>query len=477
MKPRPSGDDATGSFRPTVAMCGRCKAGLARAARFCGFCGASVEGIAPDSAAAAAAGPVSARRLSSSVQGTGTFAALSGATTLIDARPPWQGDLRERPSEMLKPGTAVGEFRIECLLGMGAMGAVYGAVHPLIGRRVAVKVLRGDRMGNADATARFVQEAMAASRVHHPNVVDVFTFGELADGRAYFAMEWLEGQTLRARLGRSLSVVEVCHIGAQLVDALAALHAQGVVHRDLKPDNIILVEGTDGQGPLVKVLDLGLAKIVDGRRSREHLTLDGVVVGSAEYVSPEQAACHQVDARADVYSLGVVIFELLTRRRPFDAPTAADLIVEHIVQEPPAPSSFGARVPAELDALVLAMLAKEPGDRPLLPEVRQVLTPFSARLAVGTPVPGATSALPSVRSVVAAAAAADAGLKAATDLLPITLPAETTAQIPRRLAPTEPLFALPFARAVAPSSGAWRWILLGALSVAAGAAIAWWQYS
>jgi serine/threonine-protein kinase len=489
MKPRQPDSDLSGTVRPTMPMCSRCRAQIAPTAHFCGFCGTAV--LVPSF--------TPTRPVASPAEGSGMFGALaqpSPATapavslfslsgqapherTLVDQVPPWLDGKPRPPCEELTPGTTVGEFRIECLLGMGSMGAVYAAVHPVIGRKVAVKVLRPERVGNPEATERFVREAQAASRVRHPHVVDVHSFGALPDGRAFIVMERLEGQTLRARLGRPLSIAEACVIIEHVIDALEALHSQGVVHRDLKPDNIFLVAGPDG--PIAKVLDLGLAKLTDKRgRSPMRLTLEGFVVGSADYVAPEQAAGHNVDARADLYSLGVMLFELLTLRRPFLGSTATDLLVEHIVEDPPAPSCFVASLPRELDQLVLAMLSKEPSDRPTLLEVRTALTRWRQAPQAKTLSDASTVTVPFGRKAepLVPASARQSGSQPHITPLPLPLPSPVPTPPPhlRASPPQVPLFAERFEPLPPKRIGVWRWLVLGMIIGTACGLLLWWRW-
>jgi serine/threonine-protein kinase len=473
MKPRSPASDLSPPVRPTLPMCGHCKSSLAPTALYCGFCGEPVDvpSMQP-----------TVRVLDRHAAGTGQIGVVTVKPgerpermlerTLVDVHPPaFDPATTKKMIEELQPGTTVGEWRIERLLGMGSMGAVYGAVHPLIGRRVAVKVLRPERAGYPEATERFVREAQAASRVRHPHVVDVYSFGALPDGRAYIVMEWLDGQTLRARLGRPLSIAEACRILEHILDALSAIHEQGIVHRDLKPDNIFLVDGPDG--PVAKVLDLGLAKVTDKRgRSPMRLTLEGFVVGSADYVAPEQAAGHTVDARADLYSLGVTLFELLTLRRPFVGQTTTDLLVEHIVEEPPAPSTFVPSLPRELDQLVLKMLSKEPGDRPTLAEVRQVLRRWHSSPSSTTINESSQPRMPALPLPASPTPTS----------LPRPIAAPPSAMIPvARLTPrptptSGPLFAARFEPPPEKRIAVWRWLLLGLFIGAAAGALAWWRW-
>jgi serine/threonine-protein kinase len=306
----------------------------------------------------------------------------------------------------LTAGTMVGDYRIEGKLGGGGMGEVYGAVHPLIGKRTAIKVLRAELSVNREQVERFVREARAVNQIGHPNIVDVFTFGTLPDGRSYFAMEWLQGESLRARVkhGR-LTLAEIAAVVDGICAALDAAHDKGIVHRDLKPDNVFLV-AVRGAPSMVKLLDFGIAKLL-GDDEHGHQTRTGNLLGTPAYIAPEQARGEAIDQQVDVYSLGAMLFELLTGEVPFPARSAMDMISAHLNNPPPSPAARNAAVPAELDALVQRMMAKEAKDRPGLPEVRAVVARAASAPAARPATTGRRWLVPVVlASGVAAAAAA-----------------------------------------------------------------------
>jgi serine/threonine-protein kinase len=294
-----------------------------------------------------------------------------------------------RPSFMLDlvEGSPVGEYEIQTQIGEGAMGTVYSAVHPLIGKKVAIKVLKPELCANQGSIDRFVQEAQAINQIGHPNIVDVFMLSELPDGRAFFVMEWLQGEDLKARLARGpMTVADTCDILDGIARALDAAHAKGIVHRDLKPDNVFLHQVDNG--PLmVKLLDFGIAKLVRVTPGQEK-TQTGNMLGTPRYISPEQARGIQVDHRSDIYSLGVMAYEMLAGRPPFQGESAMDLVVKHL-GEPPPPLSQFTKVPKSLEQCVMRMLEKDPSRRPTLEEVRGILVDPSRRL---TPLPSRTSA-------------------------------------------------------------------------------------
>ncbi|HEY5951732.1 MAG TPA: serine/threonine-protein kinase [Kofleriaceae bacterium] len=273
----------------------------------------------------------------------------------------------------LAPGTMVGEYRVEGIVGEGGMGQVYGAVHPVIGKRAAIKVLLPEICRNRQMVERFVMEARAVNQIGHPNIVDVFAFGALPDGRQYMVMEWLRGLSLSDRLKRGVPTIpETCDILYGVAAALDAAHASGIIHRDLKPHNVFLVD-VRGAKPLVKLLDFGLVKLSDTEDPRMERTRAGALLGTPAYMSPEQALGRSIDTRSDNYALGVLAFEMLTGRLPFIEDTAMGLLVAHMQSPPSLPSSVAPGIPGELDRMVLALLAKDPAARPTLQQVMQVL--------------------------------------------------------------------------------------------------------
>jgi serine/threonine-protein kinase len=269
--------------------------------------------------------------------------------------------------QSLGVGAEIAGFVIDGVLGQGGMGVVYAATHPVIGKRAAIKVLRPELSRDARAVERFIGEARAVNQIGHPNIVDIFTFGQLPDGRSYYIMDLLVGETLRHRLARGpLHISEAASVIDETASALLAAHAKNIIHRDLKPDNVFMVT-IAGRWPEVKLLDWGLAKLGVLKPS----TLAGQVIGTPVYMSPEQARGSDVDHRTDIYALGVMSYELLSGAAPFKKSTSIDTLVSH--QEDPVPPLRVVGVPEQLAQLIEAMLAKEPDDRPTLQAIRAVL--------------------------------------------------------------------------------------------------------
>jgi serine/threonine protein kinase len=262
-------------------------------------------------------------------------------------------------------GTAVGEYRIVRLLGRGAFGTVYHATHLVIGKHVALKLLGAQFSDDHAMIARFVNEARAVNRIGHPNIVDIFGFGTLPDGRKYCVMELLRGQTLRERLQGPgpLARPEILEILRQMAAALAAAHDHGVVHRDVKPENVFLCSASPAAAPraTVKLLDFGIAQIADAQMQR---TGSNLVLGTPAYMSPEQCRGSGVDYRSDIYALGVVAYELITGKRPFAGDSPFQLASQHLSATPPHPSALRHDLPSAVDDVVQALLAKAPENRP-----------------------------------------------------------------------------------------------------------------
>ena len=263
----------------------------------------------------------------------------------------------------LKPGTVVGEYQIESKIGEGGFGTVYRAVHPLIGKTAAVKLLARQFSSNPTMVSRFVQEARAVNQIRHRNIIDIFSFGTLPDGRQYYIMELLEGTSLDAYLRREkrLPLDEAMPILRGVARALDAAHAKGIIHRDLKPENIFLLSDEDGRVES-KLLDFGLVKLLAD--TSNHKTKTGTPMGTPYYMSPEQCRGLDTDARTDVYSFGALVFEILTGEVPFHGQTTLDILFQHMTVLAPSASARCSDVPAALDSPIAKMLAKEPDDRP-----------------------------------------------------------------------------------------------------------------
>lgn len=292
----------------------------------------------------------------------------------------------EEEDDALSPGDEVGEYIVEAKLATGGMGTVYSARHPLIGKKAAIKVISRALTGNPGAVARFAQEARAVNQIGHPNIVDIFSFGQLPSGPHYFIMEWLQGENLGDLLERGpIDPVDALSLLEPICDALAAAHASNIVHRDLKPENIFIAAVRE-QRRLVKLLDFGIAKL-SATTSDSSPTRTGMVMGTPGYISPEQARGQHVDARTDIYALGVLMFQMFAGRLPFEGPSSMDIVSMHLHQDPPRISSVWPNVPPVLDDLVLRMMAKAADARPLLAEVRSVLAAQIAELSGLTSLP------------------------------------------------------------------------------------------
>ena len=266
-----------------------------------------------------------------------------------------------RDADPLVGQTIDGRYLVEGVLGEGGMGVVYQARHTGIDRKVALKVLRSEFANDREILERFVLEAKTASSLGNPHIVDILDFGRLTDGSTYFAMEHLDGISLTEAINQRLKPERIARLGIQVCDGLAAAHARNIVHRDLKPDNIFILN-RQGQD-FVKLLDFGIAKV--STDATQKLTRAGAVFGTPHYMSPEQAAGTTVDHRADIYALGVILYEMASGKLPFDSDNFMGILTQHMYK---APIPIRALVnnsdcPPGLEAIVQKCLEKLPGSR------------------------------------------------------------------------------------------------------------------
>jgi serine/threonine-protein kinase len=272
-----------------------------------------------------------------------------------------------------------GRYALDSVLGEGGMGVVYAGRHTMIGKRVAVKILRAEYARDKEIVDRFVLEARTASSIGNPHIVDISDFGKLPDGGTYFVMEFLDGESLAdamverapgpagpTKRPRIIEARRICHIAKQVCDGLGAAHERNIVHRDLKPDNIFLLKrSASASGPVglqdfVKILDFGIAKVTNS--ATQKLTRAGAVFGTPQYMSPEQAAGATIDHRSDIYSLGVILYEMASGRLPFDDETFMGILTAHMYRAPVPVRALvnNAECPPGLEAIIQKCLAKRP---------------------------------------------------------------------------------------------------------------------
>jgi serine/threonine protein kinase len=267
----------------------------------------------------------------------------------------------------LAVGQVIGEYEVEAKVGQGGFGTVYRASHPLIGKLVAIKVLARKFSADPEMVSRFIAEARSVNQIRHRNIIDIFLFGQLADGRHYYVMEYLDGETLDATidrehqmpLGRALPILRA------IARALDAAHAKGITHRDLKPENIFLVRDSDGGEAWPKLLDFGIAKLMSsGEEANQHKTRTGIPIGTPYYMSPEQCRGKDVDHRTDYYAFGIVAYQMLTGTHAIDADDFMEIMIKQLEDEPVPPSSLVPELPAGVDEVVAWLMKKSRDQRP-----------------------------------------------------------------------------------------------------------------
>ncbi|HEX2689348.1 MAG TPA: protein kinase [Kofleriaceae bacterium] len=341
---------------------------------------------------------------------------------------------------MITAGQTIGNYRILNKIGTGGMGAVYLAEHPLIGKRVALKVIHHELAGNRDVVSRFFQEARAVNKIGNEHIVEIHDFGVTPEGDHFFIMEYLDGRTLASILSRekAIDVMRSLHIGAQIANALAAAHAAGIIHRDLKPDNIMLMQRL-GDQDFVKVLDFGLAKVFSAATAVK--TAAGVLLGTPQYMSPE--ACESkrdLDHRTDIYALGVLLFQMMTGVLPFDGESMGEVLVKQVTALPPAPRGLNPAIPPSVEQILLRCLAKPVDARfATMQALREALLDPEAYLRGSPPIAPARSVAPGE-----ALGEANPGLghaaaqktRPATNPHPLPLPASAMSTAGQGTAPT-----------------------------------------
>jgi serine/threonine protein kinase len=263
----------------------------------------------------------------------------------------------ERGMDNLQPGQTLGPYRIINQIGKGGMATVYKAYQPSVDRYVAIKVLPSQLAESKEFATRFQQEARIIAKLEHPHILPVFDYGE-SDGIPYFVMRYLEAGTLKDKMeaGRPLPLNEIDRIFNQLADALSYAHSHGIVHRDLKPANALI----DSYGNIF-LTDFGIAKLLESASPR--LTQTDAIMGTPAYISPEQAQAQPVDQRSDIYSLGIILYEMATGRVPFVADTPLAILFKHVSDPLPLPSSIKPDIPTSIEQVLLKALAKDPRDR------------------------------------------------------------------------------------------------------------------
>ncbi|GMV81143.1 MAG: hypothetical protein AMXMBFR7_23270 [Planctomycetota bacterium] len=386
----------TGLYSALPPACPACGTALPEQAQYCPGCGRRMQPLVSHSAETATGLPPAAATAAPApppMQATQSLGPPGQNETRTQA-PSVQAELPQR-------------YKVMRLIGRGGMGVVFQCMDGLLERPVAIKLMSDRYRQDPKAEKRFLREARAQATINHPNVAQVLNVGVTDQGRPYLVMEYIEGRDLRAIIREhpdGVDIVRACRLAEKACEGLAEAHARGVVHRDLKPSNLVVLLDHRGREQ-VKILDLGLAKIIGGSTDLKTITVDtaNMLVGTPAYMSPEQVSGAEVDPRADLYSLGVMLFELFTGRLPFDSETLEGWLYQHLHAHPPLPSTQRAELAEvpDLDALVLWCLAKNPEDRPSsAEELGEALSRVRAHVptyltsSYAQPKPVSSSALP-----------------------------------------------------------------------------------
>ena len=383
-----------------------------------------------------------------------------------------------------------GKYRLDAFLSQGGMGAVYRATHVMLNKKVAVKLINPELVTSSEIVRRFQREARAATTLSHPNIVSVYDLGQTAEGTLYIAMEFVDGPSLKSVIesGGPIPPMRTLTIMRQLASALSLAHKHGIIHRDLKPHNVMLARTEDGQ-QVAKLVDFGIAKTFD---EGTQLTVAGFSPGTPQYMAPEQAEGRVVDARSDLYSLGIVLYEMLTGDVPFNATSTPSVLIKHIKEAPPPPSVKNPRVviPPTLETITLRCLAKNPDERfqtadelgAALAHEAEALVASAASMQATLAVPGAPARLADAATLPMSAPPTAASTAPTAPTVKAQPPAPVMSSDTRPTAgapPVSPALVADAAMAAAPKKGATNPVFVGVLVLMAigAAALAYVNYA